>query len=79
MRGKRYTEEQIIGVLKKAEAGMPVPELLRKHGVSRRTFYRWKAKYGGSREHGTGQNGQRVGGDGWVVPTKEQVAERLAY
>lgn len=47
MRGKRYTEEQIIGVLKEAETGLPVPDLLRKHGVSLQTYYRWKAKFGG--------------------------------
>ena len=47
MKGKRYTEEQIIGILKEAEAGMPLADLLRKHGISQGTFYRWKAKYGG--------------------------------
>jgi len=47
MRGKRSTEEQIIGVLKEAEAGLPVAELLRKHGIAQGTLYRWKAKYGG--------------------------------
>lgn len=47
MRGKQFTEEQIIGVLKEADAGMPLPELLRKHGIAQGTFYRWKAKYGG--------------------------------
>ncbi len=47
MRGKQFSEEQIIGVLKEAEAGMPMPEVLRKHGIAQGTFYRWKAKYGG--------------------------------
>jgi len=47
MRGKRYSEEQIIGVLKEAEAGMAVVELCRKYGISDATYYNWKAKYGG--------------------------------
>ena len=47
MRGKRFTEEQIIGVLKEGDSGMPVPELLRRHGISHGTLYRWKAKFGG--------------------------------
>ena len=44
---KRFTEEQIIGVLREAEAGAKVAELLRKHGISEATFYNWRAKYGG--------------------------------
>jgi putative transposase len=44
---KRFTEEQIIGVLKEAEAGMKVAELCRKHGISDATYYNWKAKFGG--------------------------------
>ena len=47
MKTKRYSTEQIIGILKEAEAGMPVKELCRKHGISDATFYKWKAKYGG--------------------------------
>ena len=47
MRGKRFSEEQIIGVLKESEAGMALADLLRKHGISAGTYYRWKAKYGG--------------------------------
>lgn len=47
MKKKRYTEEQIIGVLKEHEAGVPVQDLLRRYGISNGTFYRWKSKYGG--------------------------------
>lgn len=47
MKKKRYTEEQIIGVLKQQEAGMPVKELIRQVGITEQTFYRWKSKFGG--------------------------------
>ena len=47
MKKQRFTEEQIIAVLKEQEAGAKVAELCRKHGISEATFYNWKAKYGG--------------------------------
>ena len=43
----RFTEKQIIGVLKEAEAGTKVADLCRKHGISDATYYNWKAKFGG--------------------------------
>jgi putative transposase len=47
MRGKRYPQEQIIAILKEAEAGVPIPDLCRKHGLHESTIYTWKAKYAG--------------------------------
>ena len=47
MKRKRYTEEQIISILKEHEAGASVPDLSRRHGVVENTIYRWKSKFGG--------------------------------
>ena len=47
MKTSRFTDSQIIGVLKQAEAGTPVPELCREHGISSATFYKWRSKFGG--------------------------------
>lgn len=44
---KRFTEEQIIGFLRQAEAGMPIKDLCRKHGFSEASYYLWKNKFGG--------------------------------
>ena len=47
MKRSRYTEEQIIGVLKEHQAGMSAADLCRKHGISDATFYNWRSQYGG--------------------------------
>ena len=48
MKKSRFTESQIVAVLKEGEAGVPVAEILRKHGISRQTYFTWKSKYGGA-------------------------------
>jgi putative transposase len=47
MKGTRFSEEQIIGVLREQEGGVKTEEVCRRHGISSATFYKWKAKYGG--------------------------------
>lgn len=47
MKKSRYSDNQILKILKQAEAGTPVPELCREYGMSSATFYKWRAKYGG--------------------------------
>ncbi len=47
MKTSRFTDSQILAILKQAEGGVPVPELCREHGMSGATFYKWRAKFGG--------------------------------
>lgn len=47
MRKSRFTDSEIMAILKQAEAGLSVPELCREHGISSATFYKWRSKYGG--------------------------------
>jgi len=47
MRGKRFSEEKIIGVLKEADAGVPIADLSRKYGISDKTIYNWKSRFAG--------------------------------
>ena len=48
MRTSKFSESQIVAILKEGEAGVPVAELLRKHGISRGTYFKWRSKYAGA-------------------------------
>ena len=48
MKKSRFTESQIVAILKEGEAGLPVAQLTRKHGISAATYYHWKSKYAGA-------------------------------
>ncbi len=47
MKKSRFSESQFVGILKESEGGIPVAEILRTHGISQGTFYKWRSKYGG--------------------------------
>ncbi|HAE26704.1 MAG TPA: IS3 family transposase, partial [Hyphomonas adhaerens] len=47
MKKSRFTEPQILAILKQGESGVPVPDLCREHGISNATYYNWRSKYGG--------------------------------
>ena len=47
MKNSRFTDSQILAILKQAEGGVPVPDLCREHGMSSATFYKWRSKFGG--------------------------------
>jgi len=48
MKKSKFSDSQIVAILKEGEAGLPVAQILRKHGISHATFYKWKSKYGGA-------------------------------
>jgi putative transposase len=69
MKQSRFTEEQIVAILKQSDAGMKTAEVCRQNGVSEATFYKWKAKYGGlgtkrrTEVEATGRGEQQAEGD----------------
>jgi len=58
MKGSRFTEEQVIGIVREQEAGAKTADVCRKHGISEATFYKWKAKFGGMDVSDTGRQRQ---------------------
>jgi putative transposase len=74
MKQSRFSEEQIVGVLKEAEAGVPVKELCRRIGISDMTFYHWKTKYGGLEVNGARRLRQMEDESGWLKKIVAQQA-----
>ena len=72
MKTSRYTEAQILAILRQAEGGMPVAELCRAHGMSSASFYKWRAKYGGMDASLISQWG-RVGANPPLPPQRKAV------
>lgn len=74
MKRKRFTEEQIIAILKEAEAGAKNQDVCRKHGITETTFYKWRSKFGGMQV----SDAKRLKGTGNGKPKAEAVAGRSA-
>jgi hypothetical protein len=68
MRTSKFSEEQIIGFLRQAEAGMPIKEIGRKHGFSDASFYKWRSKYAGMDT--MSEEFKRAGGEIYIPITK---------
>lgn len=80
MKRKRYSEEQIIGILKEHEAGLSLAEIVRKHGISEQSFYRWRSKFGGmqvSDANGCGSSSRRTRGLRSCSPIRCSTKQRL--
>lgn len=86
MRKSKFNESQIVGILKEADAGVPVADLLRKHGLSKATYFKWRSKYAGASLAtvrrlatllGTLRPGKPATGEGSAAPASAADAQRI--